>query len=70
MDSFGDLRDQLKENTEEMMNVCMICNDPRQYFDRLGEGFDNHVKGVHNVSDLCLTQTDSETVLGTLRLAP
>ena len=38
-----------RSQTEEMTNMCMICNGSRQYFDRTGEGFENHVKGKHNM---------------------
>ena len=47
VDAFGDLRDQKRENDEDIMNVCFICGLNRGEYERTSN-FDRHVTEEHD----------------------
>ena len=49
LDTFKELRNQRKAIEEDQKNVCFVCDIPRHWFDRQGNGFDNHIKYEHNL---------------------
>lgn len=54
IDTFGDLREKLKEKEEDMEQFCFICGIDREKLDKSGEGqqgYLTHIKKDHNMWD-------------------
>ena len=49
LDTFKELRNKRKRIELDQKNVCFICDIPRHWFDRQGNGFENHIKYEHNI---------------------
>ena len=50
IDAFGELRDKEDSLTAEMQNKCFICGLPKNEFDHVPHGFDNHTSKQHNMA--------------------
>lgn len=49
IDTFGDLRDQRKEELKDIEEKCFICSQSRYDFDTKGSGWFEHIYNEHNV---------------------
>ena len=50
IDAFGELRDKEESLTAEMQNKCFVCGLPKNEFDHVPHGFDNHTSKQHNMA--------------------
>ena len=50
IDAFGELRDKEETLTAEMQNKCFVCGLPKNEFDHVPHGFDNHTTKEHNMA--------------------
>lgn len=50
IDSFGELRDKEETLTNEMQTKCFVCGLPKNEFDHIPHGFDNHTAREHNMA--------------------
>ncbi len=46
----------------DVLNVCLICNQTRESLNRRGESFEKHVSGIHNVSYASCTANHHSSV--------
>jgi len=51
IDAFGELRDQQESATEKLESSCFICDIPKETFDRMPRGFENHTTKEHNFAN-------------------
>ncbi|OAF69097.1 hypothetical protein A3Q56_03159 [Intoshia linei] len=51
IDAFGELRNQLEQVKTDMESACFICGIGKDYFDKIPQGFDNHVTKEHNFAN-------------------
>lgn len=49
IDTFAEMREKKKEVDMEMASVCKVCSLNRSIFDKVINGFENHVEIEHNI---------------------
>ncbi len=49
IDAFSGMRDQESSRKQDMRDVCYICGNTRDVFERRGMNFQAHVKNEHNM---------------------
>ncbi|KAJ1558731.1 hypothetical protein HK405_013094, partial [Cladochytrium tenue] len=48
-DTFGQLREERKDISDDLRNNCFVCSIPASEFQREGKGFDYHIRREHNL---------------------
>lgn len=48
IDTFADLRDQVKDRNTDMNTVCFVCGNERKDFEAKNKSFENHIKNEHD----------------------
>ena len=62
IDAFGELRDKEETLSAEMQNKCFICGLPKNEFDHVPHGFDNHTTKQHNMAHYMWAQQNMWSV--------
>jgi len=48
IDTFAELRDGQNTREDDLTNVCFVCGNDRETFEKVGSSFDKHCKFEHN----------------------
>ena len=51
IDTFGELREKMTQEENDIKEKCMICAKRTEYFDKFKLNFEHHIKYEHHVWD-------------------